>query len=88
MSVRADLPAVLTVEEAAELLRIGRSAAYQGIKAGEIPSIKVGRSIRVPTFRLEQLLGEVTPDTSNALAGENQGAATTSTAGTGGHGPE
>jgi excisionase family DNA binding protein len=50
-------PAVLTVEEAGELLRIGRSAAYAAVRAGEIPSIKVGRSIRVPTFRLEQLLG-------------------------------
>jgi excisionase family DNA binding protein len=52
----------LTVEEAADVLRIGRSAAYAAVKAGEIPSIKVGRSIRVPTFRLEQLLGLQTDD--------------------------
>ena len=57
MTPLADMPAVLTVEEAGELLRIGRSAAYQAVKAGEIPSIKVGRSIRVPRHRLEQLLG-------------------------------
>lgn len=50
-------PAVLTVEEAAELLRIGRSAAYAAVKAGEIPSIKVGRSLRVPRHRLDELLG-------------------------------
>ncbi len=57
MSALSQLPAVLTVEEAGELLRIGRSAAYQAVKAGEIPSIRVGRTIRVPKFRLEQLLG-------------------------------
>jgi excisionase family DNA binding protein len=32
--------AVLTVEEAAALLRIGRSAAYQAVRRGEIPSLK------------------------------------------------
>lgn len=51
------LPAVLTVEEAAEVLRIGRSAAYAAVRAGEIPSIKVGRSIRVPRHLLEVMLG-------------------------------
>jgi excisionase family DNA binding protein len=62
MTSLADLPAVLTVEETAELLRIGRSAAYEGVRAGEIPSIRVGRCIRVPKHRLEQLLGEVSPN--------------------------
>jgi excisionase family DNA binding protein len=52
----ADLPAVLTVEEAADFLRIGRSAAYAAVKAGDIPSIRVGRQIRVPRHLLEVLL--------------------------------
>src|ERR1700733_7145102 len=52
-----DLPAVLTVEEAASVLRIGRSCAYAAVRAGEIPSIRVGRAIRIPTHRLEVLLG-------------------------------
>jgi excisionase family DNA binding protein len=51
------LPLVLTVEEAADVLRIGRSAAYSAVHAGEIPSIKVGRSIRVPRHALAALLG-------------------------------
>ncbi len=50
-------PDVYTVEEAGERLRIGRSAAYQAVKAGEIPSIRVGRSLRVPRHQLERLLG-------------------------------
>ncbi len=49
--------AVLTVEEAARVLRIGRSAAYAAARAGELPVISVGRSLRVPRHRLEQLLG-------------------------------
>ncbi len=57
IAAREPLPAVLTVEEAAEVLRIGRSAAYAAVRAGEIPSIKVGRAIRVPTRRLEAMLG-------------------------------
>ena len=50
-------PAVYTVQEAARILRCGRTAAYQAVRTGEIPSIKVGRSISVPRHRLEQLLG-------------------------------
>lgn len=57
MTALAGVPAVLTVEEAADLLRIGRSAAYAAVKAGDIPSIRVGRTLRVPRHRLEQLLG-------------------------------
>jgi excisionase family DNA binding protein len=47
---------VLTVEETAELLRIGRTAAYEAVRAGEIPSLRIGRSLRVPRHALEQLL--------------------------------
>jgi excisionase family DNA binding protein len=53
-----DLPAVLTVEEAASVLRIGRSAAYQAARSGDLPTIKIGRAIRVPRHRLVELLGE------------------------------
>ena len=47
----------LSVEDAAELLRISRASAYQGVKAGEIPSIRVGRRILVPTAALLTMLG-------------------------------
>jgi len=57
MSALSEAPLVLTVEEAARFLRIGRSAAYAAVKAGDLPVIKVGRSLRVPTHRLEQMLG-------------------------------
>ena len=50
-------PLVLTVEEAAKALRIGRTAAYEAVRRGEIPSVRIGRSLRVPRHALEKLLG-------------------------------
>ena len=47
---------VYTVEETAELLGIGRSAAYEAVRRGDIPAIRIGRSLRVPRRRLEALL--------------------------------
>lgn len=57
------LPDVLTVEEAAALLRIGRSAAYTlarryratGGREG-LPVIELGRHLRVPRSGLRRLL--------------------------------
>ncbi len=50
-------PLVLTVEEAAKILRIGRTAAYEAARRGDLPVIRVGRSLRVPRHRLAQMLG-------------------------------
>jgi excisionase family DNA binding protein len=52
-----ELPRVLTVEEAAQVLRIGRTAAYEAVRRGEVPSIRVGRRLLVPRHRLEALVG-------------------------------
>jgi hypothetical protein len=35
---------------------MGRNAAYAAAKRGEIPTIKVGRRLRVPVRALEQML--------------------------------
>jgi excisionase family DNA binding protein len=45
-----------TVEEVAEILGIGRSAAYAACARGQLPVVKVGRRILVPTAQLERLL--------------------------------
>jgi excisionase family DNA binding protein len=58
-----DLPDVLTVEEAAAVLRIGRGAAYElarqwratGGRDG-LPVVTLGRSLRVPRAALRRLL--------------------------------
>lgn len=46
----------VTVDETAAILGIGRNAAYDGVRAGTIPSIRVGRRILVPRGALERLL--------------------------------
>lgn len=56
MLTRDAPPAVLTVEEAAKLLRIGRGPAYEAVRRGEIPSVKLGRTIRVPRAALLSML--------------------------------
>ncbi len=48
---------VLSVAEAASLLGISRSTAYQSIKDGLIPSLKVGRvRVVVPRRAFERML--------------------------------
>ena len=55
--LHVDLPLTLTVEEAAGLLGIGRAAGYEGVRTGEIPSLRIGRRILIPTARLLEMLG-------------------------------
>ncbi|MFG2903953.1 helix-turn-helix domain-containing protein [Kitasatospora sp. NPDC048286] len=40
-------PVLLTAEEAAKMLRIGRSTLYQLLAERELASIKIGRSRRI-----------------------------------------
>ena len=61
----------LTVEDAAELLGLSRAFAYESVRRGEIPSIRIGRRILVPKAALERLLGasgseQPTDDTPHA----------------------
>ena len=52
----ADTADVLTVEQAAEFLHVSRGTAYEAVRAGQIPSVRVGRCIRIPRHALEQML--------------------------------
>ena len=45
---------LLTVEEAAGRLRLGRTLTYRLISSGELESVKVGRSRRVPAECLSE----------------------------------
>jgi len=49
----------LSVPEAGKWLGIGRNAAYEAARRGEIPTIKIGRLLRVPVVALERKLEEV-----------------------------
>jgi excisionase family DNA binding protein len=51
-------PPFLRVEEAAALLRISRSSAYEAVARGELPVVKFGRRLRVPRAVLARLAGE------------------------------
>lgn len=46
----------LKVPEVAEVLRIARSRAYELVGNGEIPSVRIGRSVRVSRRELERWL--------------------------------
>jgi excisionase family DNA binding protein len=48
----------LKVPEVAEVLRIARSRAYELVDSGEIPSIRIGRSVRVSRRELDRWLKE------------------------------
>jgi excisionase family DNA binding protein len=48
---------VIRVDDAALLLDIDRKVAYAAVHDGKIPSIRIGRVIRVPTAALRKLLG-------------------------------
>jgi excisionase family DNA binding protein len=52
-----ELPALLSVEQACELLGLSRSAGYRAAAAGHIPTIRWGHRLYVPTGRLLELLG-------------------------------
>lgn len=47
----------LSVEQAARVLGLSRNPAYEAVKNQQIPSIRIGRSIKVPTASLRKMLG-------------------------------
>jgi excisionase family DNA binding protein len=64
----------LTVEETARILRISRNSAYEAVRTGEIPTIRIGKRVLVPIGGLEQLLGrslaDSEPDGHSAASGD------------------
>jgi excisionase family DNA binding protein len=60
---QAPEPATMSIPAAAELLGISRSAGYRAVTSGQIPTIRIGRRLLVPTAKLHRLLGWL-PDTA------------------------
>jgi excisionase family DNA binding protein len=52
--VLASNPLLLTPEEAATVLRIGRTTIYALMKAGDLRPVHIGRSCRLPRAELER----------------------------------
>ena len=61
----ATLPEVLTVREAAAILRVGRNQLYQAVTRGELGAVRIGRSIRIPKRALLDLLAAASPLTAS-----------------------
>jgi hypothetical protein len=51
------LPPVLSVEAGGAVIGLKRSASYDAAARGELPTIRFGRRLVVPTARLLALLG-------------------------------
>ena len=51
---------------AGEILGVGRNAAYEAIKRGEIPAIRIGRKLRVPKAALQRMLDRTATDAARA----------------------
>lgn len=49
-------PDVLTVMEAAEVLRVGRSTMYKLVESGEVQHIKIGRKVLIPRKYLQNYI--------------------------------
>lgn len=49
-------PKLLTVREVADTLRLSRMTIYRLVHAGEIRSVRVGRSFRIPRTAVDEIL--------------------------------
>lgn len=49
-------PDVLTVQEAGEVLRIGRTTMYRLVQNGRVQSVKIGRKVLIPRVFLQNFL--------------------------------
>jgi excisionase family DNA binding protein len=68
-----DLPAFLAIPEAARLLRMSRSSAYEAVIAGRIPAVSFGpRTLRVPRAALLRLAGEQRVSSNARQAADQQ----------------
>jgi len=50
----------MTVEQAAAALGVSRGTAYEAVRTGQLPTIRIGRRVLVPIEGLETLLKTTT----------------------------
>jgi len=62
-------PIVLRVAEVAPLLGVSRSKAYELVARGEIPSVRIGGSVRVPLAELRTSIAKRVADSSADTTG-------------------
>lgn len=66
---------LLRAEEAAQMLGLGRAQVYAMCQRGELPCVRLGRSVRIPADRLRSWLEDkqTAPERPDSEpAGQNQ----------------
>jgi excisionase family DNA binding protein len=67
----SEVPLALTVDEAAEILKIGRNGCYALVASGQLSAVRLGRRIVVPREAVERLLAiSGTPESDAMPANE------------------
>ena len=67
------MPLCVTPTEATRLLSVGRTKMYSLLKNGEIPSVRVGRKILIPTAELEAWLHRASTSPHHKGGGDADG---------------
>jgi excisionase family DNA binding protein len=65
---RRSRPETTTVTAAAKRLRIGRNQAYKAVANGQLPAIKIGRRLLIPTAALDRLLNGESAEAQSSAA--------------------
>jgi excisionase family DNA binding protein len=60
-------PLLLRAGDVAKLLGLGRSKVFAMLAAGELPVVRIGRSVRVPRAALERWIDERTWQVANRV---------------------
>lgn len=61
-----DTKKLYRVEEAAALLNLGRSKTWEMCSAGDLKTVRIGRSVRVPAEELDRFVAERIAETAAA----------------------
>lgn len=66
-----ELPPTVTIEQAGQMLGISRRSAYRAAARGDLPALRLGRRLIVPTARLLELLGMSSDAIDNVLPSQS-----------------
>lgn len=56
MTDKASPPLLVTVNEAADILGLGRTTIYERVNRGELQPVHIGRALRFPVAELERFV--------------------------------
>lgn len=56
MNLLENCPDVLTVMEAARVLKVGRTTMYRLVQNGEVKHLKIGRKVLIPRIYLQNFI--------------------------------